>query len=177
MVRRFPLAGRKKHGRGYILDSQYSGSIRGPRYPKRNDGYREQGELWPPPIPYNLLRSSLQPGILVIRFFPVPPSKRQAAGPLTENLPYVCLSGRKTADLSLERPSPRGTIRRLWTHVLPPAPVLRCVFTGYRAAFVAKVVSNLVSAIAAGVASIASAGRLKSNAGAQRLTIKRGHLA
>jgi hypothetical protein len=64
----------------------------------------------------------------VVIFFSVPPSTRQAAGPLTENLPHVCLSDRKAVDLSLESPSPRGTMRRLFTRVLPPAPFVM-VFT------------------------------------------------
>jgi hypothetical protein len=51
----------------------------------------------------------------MLLFFPVPPSLRQAAGPLTEDLPnvfagdpYVC-----GVDLTLERPSPRGIEHRL----------------------------------------------------------------
>src|SRR5882724_4894652 len=64
----------------------------------------------------------------MVVFFPVPPSTRQAAGPLTENLPYVCLSDRKPVDLLLERPSPRGTKRRLSTRILALAPALHAGF-------------------------------------------------
>src|SRR5208282_1955687 len=60
--------------------------------------------LWPAPIRHHLLRSPLHSIILMVLFFPVPPSTRQAAGPLTENLPYVCLNDRKRVGLSAERP-------------------------------------------------------------------------
>src|SRR5271163_279254 len=83
--------------------------------------------LWSATIEHNLLRSPLHSRMLVVIFFSVPPSTRQAAGPLTENLPHVCLSDRKSVDLSLQSPSPRGTMRRLFTFVLPW--VLLC--TGY----------------------------------------------
>ena len=62
--------------------------------------------LWSATIEHHLLRSPLHSTMLVVIFFPVPPSTRQAAGPLTENLPHVCLSDRKPVDLSLESPSP-----------------------------------------------------------------------
>jgi len=74
-------------------------------------------------------------------FFPVPPSvvratakrstRRQAAGPLIRNLPNVFMGGpyradltgdRNAVDLSLERPSPRGTQRRLPSLVIAQAP-------------------------------------------------------
>jgi hypothetical protein len=74
----------------------------------------------------------------VLSFFSVPPFKRQAAGPLTENLPHVFLGGPNRAascadrvaaafagdpvihgiDPLLERPSPRGIQRRLFSRVL-----------------------------------------------------------
>src|SRR5277367_117612 len=60
--------------------------------------------LWSATIEHNLLRSPLHSRMLVVIFFSVPPSTRQAAGPLTENLPHVCLSDRKLVDLLLERP-------------------------------------------------------------------------
>src|SRR5437879_5847933 len=46
----------------------------------------------------------------MLLFFPVPPSLRQAAGPLTENLPNVSAGDPSVLgmDLLLERPSPRG---------------------------------------------------------------------
>ena len=74
----------------------------------------------------------------MLSFFPVPPFKRQAAGPLTENLPHVFLGGPNRADSCagriatafagdplehgidplLERPSPRGIQRRLFSRAL-----------------------------------------------------------
>jgi len=54
----------------------------------------------------------------VLLFFPVPPSLRQAAGPLTENLPNVLTGDPCRVDLSLQRPSPRGTKGRLSSSVL-----------------------------------------------------------
>ena len=104
----------------------------------------------------------------MVVFFPVPPSMRQAAGPLTENLPYVCLSDRKPVDLSLERPSPRGTKRRLSTRVLPPAHA------------VVRVLASCVDACGVwerrnGLG--ASAKRPILGAAASQWTTKRGHLA
>jgi len=58
---------------------------------------------------------------IVLLFFPVPPSLRQAAGPLTENLPNVLTGDPCTVDLSNQRPSPRGTKRRLSSRVLAAA--------------------------------------------------------
>src|ERR1700687_3700468 len=66
----------KKQHPGYNLDS-----------PSRGDATQD-----------SRLRSPLHSIMLVVIFFPVPPSTRQAAGPLTENLPHVCLSDRKTVD-------------------------------------------------------------------------------
>src|SRR6267378_162323 len=57
----------------------------------------------------------------VLLFFPVPPSLRQAAGPLTENLPNVLTGDPCRVDLSDQRPSPRGTKRRLSSRVFAPA--------------------------------------------------------
>ncbi|MGC2232968.1 MAG: hypothetical protein WBA09_15820, partial [Candidatus Acidiferrum sp.] len=48
--------------------------------------------------------------------------------------PHVCLSDRKTVDLTLQRPSPRGTIRRLFTRVLLRAIVVDKDFAGFGAA-------------------------------------------
>jgi hypothetical protein len=93
-------------------------------------GYNSRKNTFLPPYSHavltsmgctQLLRSSLLSPEPVIRFFPVPPSTRLAAGPLTENLPHVYLSDRNPVDLSLESPSPRGTMRRLSTCVLPAA--------------------------------------------------------
>jgi hypothetical protein len=68
---------------------------------------------------------------LVLVFFPVPPSLRQAAGPLTENLPNVSVGdpGVLGIDLLLERPSPRGTKRRLSLSGLAPSLLERLGFT------------------------------------------------
>src|SRR5690242_21629341 len=91
-------------------------------------GSAGQAALWPSPIQHYLLRTSLHSLYPVIRFFPVPPSTRQAAGPLTENLPHVCISDRDSVDLSLRRPSPRGTICRLCARALPPVAFAGTVF-------------------------------------------------
>jgi hypothetical protein len=103
----------------------------------------------------------------VVIFFPVPPSTRQAAGPLTENLPHVRLSDRKPVDLSLERPSPRGTKRRLSTRVLPTAPAVKML------AVWIDVFEDLEGQNSLG----ANAMRPRFAAAAKRLTTKRGHLA
>ena len=66
----------------------------------------------------------LQPCFFMLPFLLVPPSMRQAAGPLIENLPHVCLGDRIPVDLSLDRPSPRGTQRRLSSPGLPLAPLV-----------------------------------------------------
>src|SRR5260370_24152592 len=70
-----------------------------------------------------VLRRALHVLRIVLLFFPVPPSLRQAAGPLTENLPNVSAGDPSDLgmDLLLERPSPRGTKRRPISRVLPPA--------------------------------------------------------
>ena len=81
----------------------------------------EAHSLWSATIEHHLLRSPLHSTMLVVIFFPVPPSTRQAAGPLTENLPNVLTGNRSTVDLSLQRPSPRGTKGRLSSPVLAPA--------------------------------------------------------
>src|SRR5260370_27993182 len=70
---------------------------------------------------HNLYGKSLHGWSIVLLFFPVPPSLRQAAGPLTENLPSVLTGNRRTVDLSLERPSPRGTKRCLSSRVFATA--------------------------------------------------------
>lgn len=64
----------------------------------------------------------------MLHFFPVPPSKRQAAGPLTENLPNVCLvnelqaltdrSPRSAARISREGSLHKGTLSRLSSYVV-----------------------------------------------------------
>src|ERR1700674_747157 len=83
--------------------------------------YQDRHKLW---------RKALHAVRIVLVFFSVPPSLRQAAGPLTENLPNVFVSDRAavgltgdrdTVELSLERPSPRGTKCRLFSRVPPPA--------------------------------------------------------
>jgi len=74
--------------------------------PSRTDEALRTTRIVVSPDQTHLLRSPLHSIILVLIFFPVPPSTRQAAGPLTENLPHVCLSDREPVDLSLERPSP-----------------------------------------------------------------------
>ena len=52
---------------------------------------------------------------IVLLFFSVPPSLRQAAGPLTENLPTVFAGDLCVHRISptIESPSPRGIQRRL----------------------------------------------------------------
>jgi hypothetical protein len=104
----------------------------------------------------------------MVIFFPVPPSTRQAAGPLTENLPHVCLSDRKPVDLSLERPSPRGTKRRLSTRVLPTALAVKKMFAVWNVVFEDLEGRNSLGA---------NAKRSALAAAAKRLTTKRGHLA
>src|SRR5882762_8436250 len=81
------------------------------------------GSLWCCSNGHNLCRNALHGLRVVLLFFPVPPSLRQAAGPLTENLPNVSAGDPSVLgmDLLLERPSPRGTKRRLSSRVLPPA--------------------------------------------------------
>jgi len=69
----------------------------------------------------------------MLSFFSVPPFKRQAAGPLTENLPNVFSSHSGTAGFGptgdpcrvamlLDTPSSRGTKRRLLSRPLYCAP-------------------------------------------------------
>src|SRR5438477_3124333 len=70
----------------------------------------------------NLQRKALHAPRIVLLFFPVPPSLRQAAGPLTENLPNVLTGDLRRVDLSLERPSPRGIQRRLSSRSIATAP-------------------------------------------------------
>jgi hypothetical protein len=84
--------------------------------------------LWSPTIEHNLLRSPLHSIMLVVIFFPVPPSTRQAAGPLTENLPHVCLSDRKPVDLSLERP-PLEEQSVVFARVFCPWSLLCCEYS------------------------------------------------
>src|SRR5260370_26913900 len=74
---------------------------------------------WPYRSSYNTLRNSLQSLCHVLSFFFVPPSARQAAGALTENLPNVLKGGPQRADLSLDTPSSRGTKSRLFSRHLP----------------------------------------------------------
>jgi hypothetical protein len=65
-------------------------------------------------------------------FFSVPPSLRQAAGLLTENLPNVAAGnpGVFRADLLLKEPSLRGILSRLSPRVLPPALKENRAFAG-----------------------------------------------
>src|SRR6266478_5070599 len=72
-------------------------------------------------------RNALHRQSIMLVFFRVPPSLRQAAGPLTENLPNVAAGspGAFRADLLLEEPSPRGIQCRLSPRVLPPALMVR----------------------------------------------------
>lgn len=90
--------------------------------PMRLWGWRRSHKLW---------GKALQDRGIVLVFFPVPPSLRQAAGPLTEDLPNVFMAGPYRADfagnpgvrgvdLTLEIPSPRGTERRLLLRVDSP---------------------------------------------------------
>ena len=60
-------------------------------------------------------RNALHRQNIVLVFFSVPPSLRQAAGPLTENLPNVAAGspGVFRAGLLLKEPSPRGIQCRL----------------------------------------------------------------
>jgi len=157
-----PGRGLCKRGLGYNLDSPLARVC-----PPAKRRASPRG-LWSSSIQYNLLRSPLHSIMLVVIFFPVPPSTRQAAGPLTENLPHVCLSDRKTVDLSLERPSPRGTMRRLSTRVLPPAPAVHRIFVVCIDAYRALERRNELEA---------SAKRSLLNAAANQWTTKRGHLA
>jgi hypothetical protein len=92
-------------------------------------------------------------------FLPVPPSMRQAAGPLTENLPNVFTGDPQRVDLSLDTPSPRGTKRRLFLHDLPAAPWMSKVFVARVKAIGADAVRFLFGAIA------------------NRMTTRRGQLA
>jgi hypothetical protein len=48
---------------------------------------------------------------------PVPPSTRQAAGPLIENLPIVLTGDRRTVDLSQPTPSSQGIQWRLFSRL------------------------------------------------------------
>jgi hypothetical protein len=98
------------------------------RFPIAQTRLRKRRALWSVTIEHYLLRSPLHSRMLMVIFFPVPPSTRQAAGPLTENLSHVCLSGRKPVGLSLESLSPRGTMRRLFTRVLPSALAVQRIF-------------------------------------------------
>jgi hypothetical protein len=86
--------------------------------------------LWSVTIKHYLLRSPLHSRMLVVIFFPVPPSTRQAAGPLTENLPHVCLSDRKPVDLSLERP-PLEEQSVVSARLFCPWPVLCSEYSQY----------------------------------------------
>jgi hypothetical protein len=79
---------------------------------------------------HNRLRISLQAWNFVLVFFSVPPSTRQAAGPLTENLPNVFAGDPQRVDLSLDNPSPRGTKRRLVSRDLPAAPLVNRFIVG-----------------------------------------------
>ena len=151
----------RKRPLGHNLNSIYLKPL------SRTNGSCPIRGLWSTPIRHHLLRSSLHSGMLVVIFFPVPPSTRQAAGPLTENLPHVCLSDRKTVDLLLERPSPRGTKRRLSAPVLPWPPVVHGIFAGWNDAFDLERRNGLG----------ANANRLTPSAAGKRLTTKRGHLA
>src|SRR5579864_4173910 len=125
-------------------------------------------ELWSGRLQHNLLRSPLHSISLVVVFFPVPPSTRQAAGPLTENLPHVCLSDRKPVDLSFESPSPRGLTRRLCNRVWPLSPVGHRTF---------PVCINAHEAMEPRSPLGTNAKRLLRSAAAKRLTTKRGQLA
>src|ERR1700690_2497493 len=151
-----------KHSFGYILSSPV------PAKYSIQTGEPERAGLWSARIRYNLLRSPLHSLSLVVVFFPVPPSTRQAAGPLTENLPHVCLSDRKPVDLSLESPSPRGTMRRLSTRVLPSAPAVLGIIMAFLVACRALERRNGLRA---------SAKRSAVRTTANRLTTKRGNLA
>ena len=128
----------------------------------------ELPELWSAPIRHNLWGRPLHSIIVMVVFFPVPPSMRQAAGPLTENLPYVCLSDRKPVDLSLESPSPRGTKRRLSARILTTAPALHARFEVDLHSFERLEMQSGLEASAKPSAAYAAA---------NRLTTKRGHLA
>src|SRR6266851_2273120 len=77
--------------------------------------------LWRWQSGHNSLRWALHALRIVLVFFPVPPSLRQAAGPLTENLPNVLAGYPRRVDLWLQRPSPRGTKRRLFLRVFAAA--------------------------------------------------------
>jgi hypothetical protein len=158
---------RKKRCFGYILDSPVPAEYPTRELPRLSAPFHVTIKLWSAPIRHNPLRSPLHSGILVVIFFPVPPSTRQAAGPLTENLPHVCLSDRKPVDLSLERPSPRGTKRRLSTRVLPTATAVKML------AVWIDVFEDLEGQNSLG----ANAMRPRFAAAAKRLTTKRGHLA
>ena len=61
---------------------------------------------------------------VVLLFFSVPPSLRQAAGPLTENLPNVFAGDRCVHRISpaIESPSSRGIQRRLSSRSITAAP-------------------------------------------------------
>jgi hypothetical protein len=162
IIRRIFAFGLRKRLLGYTLDSPHN------KVSPPQRGCRELGALWSVLIRHNLLRSPLHSIMPVVIFFPVPPSTRQAAGPLTENLPHVCLSDRKPVDLSLERPSPRGTMRRLSTRVLPPAPAVHKIFV---------VCSDAGRALERRNGLGASAKRSSLSAAANLWTTKRGHLA
>ena len=86
------------------------------------------------------LSRALQRPAVVIDFFPVPPSdiQRQAAGPLTENLPNVCLfnglalneaPNRSTVGMLRKDTSNRGVLTRLSLHVRVAGP---CDWNAYR---------------------------------------------
>ena len=122
ILRRIFQFWRKKHRLGYILDSPVPA-----KYPNQVGSFRKP-TLWSPTITHNLLRSPLHSIMLVVIFFPVPPSTRQAAGPLTENLPHVCLSDRKPVDLSLERP-PLEEQSVVFARVFCPWSLLCCEYS------------------------------------------------
>src|ERR1700751_5620786 len=71
---------------------------------------------------YNSWRRPLHSHASVILLVPVPPSLRQAAGPLIENLPNVCAFCLLRAEASRRRTSPRGKVSRLSSRVKNPAP-------------------------------------------------------
>jgi hypothetical protein len=168
MIRRKGGIGPGKRYLGYILDN-FDEIV---SYLK--DKKRVTLKLWSGVIPHHLLGSPLHSEGLMVVFFPVPPSKRQAAGPLTENLPYVCLSDRKPVDFSLERPSPRGTMRRLSTCAFNPAPAVQVVAES-------KIFgASIVLCSGSGLGKNGLGGNAKrpfSNASAKRVTTRRGHLA
>jgi hypothetical protein len=103
--------------------------------------YQNGNNAWP---------NALQGLDIMLVFFAVPPSLRQAAGPLIRNLPRVFRGGLSRADSRadriavasagdpvlhridafLERPSPRGTQSRLASRDLAPAPLADTAIVG-----------------------------------------------